>query len=147
MNSAEGLDKIFRPKSIAVVGATSRPGTIGREILHNLVLSDFKGQIFPVNPSAQFIHSMKCFPSVSDIPDPVDMAVIVVRKDLVLPVVEECGRKGVGGVVVITAGFKEIGAAGAELAGFPGSCGSRASGRGAMGRSARKWSRAWSRSL
>jgi acetyltransferase len=114
VNSAEGLDKIFRPKSIAVVGATSRPGTIGREILHNLVLSDFKGQIFPVNPSAPFIHSMKCFPSVSDIPDPVDMAVIVVRKDLVLPVVEECGRKGVGGVVVITAGFKEIGEEGAR---------------------------------
>ena len=79
MNSADGLDKIFRPKSIAVIGATSRPGTIGREILHNLVLSDFKGQIFPVNPGAQFLHSMKCYPSIGEVPDAVDMAVIVVR--------------------------------------------------------------------
>ncbi len=114
MNSAVGLDKIFRPKSIAVIGATSRPGTIGREIVRNLISYDFKGQVFPVNPNADYIHSVKCFPTVLDIPDPVDMAVIVVRKDLVMPAIEQCGQKGVGGVVVITAGFKELGEAGAD---------------------------------
>lgn len=114
MNSAAGLDKIFRPQSIAVIGATSRPGTIGREIVHNLIDYDFKGQVFPVNPNANFINSIKCFPTVLDIPDRVDLAVIVVRQDLVLPVIEQCGQKGVGGVVVITAGFKEVGEGGAR---------------------------------
>ena len=114
MNTSAGLDKIFRPKSIAVIGATSRPGTIGREMVRNLIAYDFKGQVFPVNPKADFIHSIKCFPNVLDIPDRVDMAVIVVRKDLVLPTIEQCGQKGVGGVVVITAGFKEVGEEGAR---------------------------------
>lgn len=114
MNTAQGLDKIFRPKSIAVIGATSRPGTIGREIVNNLIAYDFKGQVFPVNPKAEQIHSIKCFPTILDIPDPVEMAVIVVRKDLVLESIEQCGKKGVGGVVVITAGFKEVGTDGAR---------------------------------
>lgn len=114
MNSASGLDKVFRPKSIAVIGATSRHGAIGREILRNLIGFDFKGQVFPVNPKAEFVHSIKCFPSILDIPDPVDMAVIVVRKELVLPTIEQCGQKGVGGVVVITAGFREVGEEGAR---------------------------------
>lgn len=114
MNTAEGLDKIFRPKSIALVGATVRPGTIGREIVHNLINFGFTGKVFPVNPKADVIHSIKCYPSILDIPDPVDLAMIVVRKDLVLPMVEECGQKGVGGLVVITSGFKEIGEEGAE---------------------------------
>jgi acetyltransferase len=114
MNSAQGLDKVFRPKSIAVIGATSRPGTIGREIVNNLIAYDFKGQVFPVNPKADQIHSIKCYPTILDIPDPVEMAIIVVRKDLVMESIEQCGRKGVGGVVVITAGFKEVGADGAR---------------------------------
>lgn len=114
MNTAQGLDKIFRPKSIAVIGATSRPGTIGREIVNNLIAYDFKGQVFPVNPKADQIHSIKCYPTILDIPDPVDMAVIVVRKDLVLESIEQCGKKGVGGVIVITAGFKEVGTEGAR---------------------------------
>lgn len=114
MNTAAGLDHIFRPRSIAVIGATSRPGSIGRELTHNLLSYDFKGQVFPVNPHARFIHSIKCHPSILDIPDPVDMAVIIVKKELVLPVVEACGQKGVGGVVVITAGFKEVGEEGAR---------------------------------
>ena len=115
MNTPEGLDKIFKPRSVAVIGATSRPGTIGRELTHNLIAFDFKGKIFPVNPTAQYIHSIKCYPSVLDIPDPVDLAMIVVRRDLVLGIVEECGQKGVGGIVIITAGFRETGAEGAAL--------------------------------
>jgi acetate---CoA ligase (ADP-forming) len=114
MRLSAGLDKIFRPKSIAIVGATVRKGTIGREITHNLISYGFTGKIFPVNPSADAIHSIKCYPSILDIPDQIDLAIIMVRKDLVLSVVDECGRKGVGGVIVITSGFKEVGPEGAK---------------------------------
>ncbi|GAB4315585.1 MAG: acetate--CoA ligase [Candidatus Zixiibacteriota bacterium] len=114
MNSAAGLDKIFRPRSIAVIGATNRPGTIGQVLTHNLITGGFTGAIFPVNPNAEVIHSIKCYPSILDVPDAVDLAIILVPKDFVLDVVEDCGRKGVGGIVVITAGFKEIGGEGVE---------------------------------
>jgi len=92
------LDAIFRPASVAVVGASTKPGSIGREIVHNLILGDFKGKLFPVNPKAVYIHSIKAYPSILDIPDPVDMAVIVVPAAYVLDVVDECGRKGVKGL-------------------------------------------------
>jgi len=114
MYSSEGLDKIFKPRSIAIIGATDRKGTIGRELTHNLISYGFRGMVFPVNPKADVIHSVKCYRSVSDIPDPVDLAIIMVRKDLVLSVVEECGKKGVGGLTVITSGFKEVGPEGAK---------------------------------
>jgi acetyl coenzyme A synthetase (ADP forming)-like protein len=113
-NTAQGLDKIFRPRSIAVIGATDRRGTIGRELTHNLISYGFTGMVFPVNPKAKVIHSVKCYPSITDVPDEVDLAIIMVRKDLVLSVAEECGRKGVGGLVVITSGFKEVGPEGAK---------------------------------
>lgn len=109
------LDAIFRPSSVAVIGATPRKGTIGRQILHNLINYEFTGSIFPVNPKHSVVHSFKCYPSVLDIPDPVSLAFIIVPRDSVLQVVDECGEKGVKGVVVITAGFKEIGAQGARL--------------------------------
>ena len=73
------LDPILRPKSIAVVGASRRAGSIGREILHQLIEFDFNGKLFPVNPNAEFIHSIKAFPTVSSIPDPLDLAIIVVQ--------------------------------------------------------------------
>jgi acetyltransferase len=109
------LDAIFRPRSIAVVGASRRKGTIGREVLHNLIEYEFNGKVFPVNPEAEVIHSIKCFPRVTDIPDAVDLAVIVVPKDAVAGVIDDCGAKGVRGLVVISAGFREVGPAGAEL--------------------------------
>ncbi len=109
------LDPIFRPKSIAIIGASRRKGSIGREILHNLMEYEFNGKIFPVNPTADVIHSVKCFPSVSAIPDPVDLAVIVVPKEHVLDIVDECGQKRIKGLVVITAGFKEVGGNGLVL--------------------------------
>jgi len=109
------LDPIFKPQSIAVVGASRRPGAIGREILHNLIEYNFHGKVFPVNPHADFIHSIKAFPTVSSIPDPVDLAIIVVPKELVLGVVEDCGKKGVKGLIVITAGFAETGDEGRKL--------------------------------
>jgi acetyltransferase len=103
------LDPVLKPKAIAVVGASRREGSIGREILHQLVEYEFHGKLFPVNPHADFIHSMKAFPSVSAIPAPVDLAVIVVPCDDVLGVVDDCAQKGVKGLVVITSGFAETG--------------------------------------
>ena len=109
------LDAIFKPRSIAVVGATPRPGSIGREILNNLFGNEFNGKIFPVNPKYEFIHSTKSYPTVTSIPDAVDLAVIVVPAAHVLGVVQDCARKGVKGLVIITAGFREIGPEGAKL--------------------------------
>ncbi|MBZ0270236.1 acetate--CoA ligase family protein [bacterium] len=103
------LDAIFRPKALAVVGASTKRGSIGREIVHNLILGDFHGKLFPVNPKADYIHSIKAYPSILDIPDEVDLAVIVVPAVAVCAVAEECGQKGVKGLVVISAGFREIG--------------------------------------
>ena len=111
----ESLDAIFRPQSIAVIGATPKPGTIGRQILHNLINYEFAGPIFPVSPRHSVIHSIKCYPTVLDIPDPVTLAYIIVPRDAVLDTIDQCAAKGVKGVVVITAGFKEIGAEGARL--------------------------------
>jgi len=108
------LDCIFRPRSIAVIGASTKKGTIGREILHNLIESEFNGKVFPVNPKASVIHSIKCYSTILDVPDAVDLAIIVVPRDHVINIVEQCGEKGVKGVVVITAGFKEIGEEGAK---------------------------------
>jgi acetyl coenzyme A synthetase (ADP forming)-like protein len=108
------LDVIFKPRSIAVIGATPRAGSIGREILNNLFANEFNGKIFPVNPKYEYIHSTKAYPSVTSVPDPVDLAVVVVPAAHVLGVVEECARKGVKGLVIITAGFRETGPAGAQ---------------------------------
>ena len=110
----ESLDAVFRPKSIAVIGASTRRGAIGREIVHNLISGDFHGKLFPVNPKADYIHSIKAYPSILDVPDPVDLAIIVVPAAAVEAVAEDCGTKGVKGLIVITAGFREIGGEGEE---------------------------------
>jgi len=103
------LDAIFRPKSVAVIGASTRPGTIGRETLHNILLAEFNGKVFPVNPKAPVIHSIKAYSTVLDVPDAVDLAIIIVPKDNVAEVARQCGEKGVRGLVVISAGFSEVG--------------------------------------
>jgi len=108
------LDSLFRPRSIAVVGASRHPDTIGHQIVDNLLRHGYTGVVYPVNPSARAVHSIPAFPSVSAIPGDVDLAVIVVPKDLVPAVVEDCGAKGVAALVVISAGFKEVGAEGAQ---------------------------------
>lgn len=111
MNS--DLDGIFRPRSIAVIGASSKRGTIGHSILHNLIEYSFNGKVFPVNPKANVIHSIKCYSTILDVPDAVDLAMIIVPVDYVAPILEQCGEKGVKGVVVISSGFKEVGEEGA----------------------------------
>jgi acyl-CoA synthetase (NDP forming) len=109
------LDSLLKPQSIAVVGASRRAGSIGRQILHQLIEFEYRGMLFPVNPKADFVHSMKAYPSVSSIPDQVDLAIIVVPREAVLAVVDDCGRKGVKGLVVITAGFSETGEEGRRM--------------------------------
>ncbi|HEV8375147.1 MAG TPA: CoA-binding protein, partial [Candidatus Polarisedimenticolia bacterium] len=108
------LDAIFRPKSVAVVGASRRPGSIGSEILGKLLEGGFEGAVYPVNPHTSFLHSIKCYPSVRSIPDPIDLAIVVVPREKVMGVVEECRLKKVRGLVVITAGFREVGEEGAR---------------------------------
>jgi acetate---CoA ligase (ADP-forming) len=108
------LDAILRPRSIAVVGASRRPGTIGFQIVANLLKYGYQGVVYPVNPKAGSIHAVPAYGSVADIPGEVDLAVVVVPKEHVLEVVDQCGAKGVKGLVVISAGFREVGGAGVE---------------------------------
>ncbi len=107
------LDPIFSPRSVAVIGASRRRDSLGFSLLHNLVINEFSGAIFPVNPFAQAIHSLKCYPSVAAIPDPLDLAVVMVPRLQVQEVVEACIAKGVRGLVLITAGFSKTGEEGA----------------------------------
>jgi acetyltransferase len=111
----DSLDCIFRPKSIAVIGASQKPGKIGHEIVHNLVTAEFNGKVFPINPKADVIHSIKAYPTVEDVPDEVEMAIITVPKKIAPEVISQCVRKKVKGLVVITAGFKETGEEGAKV--------------------------------
>lgn len=108
------LDPILRPRSVAVIGASRSPNTIGHEVLANIIGYGFTGAVYPVNPKAPAVHSVKAYESVGKIPEPVDMAVIAVPRDAVLDVAEQCGVAGVKGLVVISAGFREIGGDGVE---------------------------------
>jgi|YelNatPaOPRAMG01_1025707.scaffolds.fasta_scaffold06072_6 acetyl-CoA synthetase (ADP-forming) len=103
------LEALFKPRSIAVVGASRQPGKIGYEILRNLKEYGYGGRIYPVNPQAKEILGLKAYPSISSIPDSVDMVVVSVPAHMVPDVIEEAGRKGVKVAVVISSGFKEIG--------------------------------------
>lgn len=109
-----GLDALFRPRSVAVVGASRRPGAIGHEVFRNLLEAGFQGPVYPINPGARSIRSVRAYASVLEIPDPVDLAVVCVSSDQALEAVRECGEKGVRGLVVITAGFGETGGEGLE---------------------------------
>jgi len=113
--SPRPLDPIFSPHAVAVVGASRRRESLSFRLIHNLVVNEFAGVIFPVNPQASALHSLKCYPTVAAIPDPVDLAVIMVPRDKVQGMVEECVAKGVKGLIVITAGFSETGKEGAAL--------------------------------
>lgn len=109
------LDKTFYPKSIAVIGASTREGTLSFELVRNLIKFGFKGSIFPVNPKAASVHSIKCYPDVTSIKDVIDLAVLMVPKEIVLKTIDDCHKKKISSVVVITAGFKETGKDGAKL--------------------------------
>jgi len=108
------LKAIFEPGSIAIIGASSTPGKWGNILLKNLLSNGFKGPVYPVNPKEKTILGTVCYPSVLDIPDPVDMALIAVPRSHALTVAKECGIKGVQGIIMVTAGFSETGDKGRE---------------------------------
>lgn len=108
------LSSIFEPKSIAVIGASNNEIKWGGRILKN-ILAGFKGPVYPVNPKESTIQGVPSYPSILDIPYEVEMALIAVPSQFVIPVVEECAKKGVKGLVVVSAGFSETGNTGAEL--------------------------------
>ena len=109
------LRPLFRPGSVAVVGASRDPTSIGYRLLEALILNRFQGPVYPVNPKAAVVGSIRAYPSVRELPEPVDLAVIAVPRNAVLPVVDDCAERGVKALVVITAGFAEISAEGREL--------------------------------
>ena len=110
----EQLDKIMRPKAIAVVGASTKPKTIGSEIMQRLRDYKFNGKIYPVNPKGGMIEGFQAYTSIAEIPGEVDLAVIVVNAKFVLDTIDQCHEKGIKGLCIITAGFKETGADGAK---------------------------------
>jgi len=114
-SSARALDAIFRPRSVAVVGASRRQHAIGAEILRNLVAFGFQGAVYPVNPRASVVQSIRCHRNLAEVPGRLDLAIVVVPSRQVSRVLGQCARKGVRGVVTITAGFREIGPQGARL--------------------------------
>jgi len=110
-----GLDAIFAPESVAVIGATSRPGTVGRTVLENLLHGGFRGKVYAVNAQHEEVLGLKAYKSVRDIPGPVDLAVVATPAATVSRIIGECVESGLRSAVVISAGFKERGAEGAAL--------------------------------
>ncbi len=110
----QNLDKIMKPKSIAVVGASTKEHTIGSDIMKRLQEYKFQGNIYPVNPKGGIIEGLQAYTSVLEIPGEVDLAIIVVNAKFVLSTIDQCHEKGIKGLCIITAGFKETGKEGAE---------------------------------
>ena len=106
------MKRLFEPRSVAVVGASRHRGKIGYEILHNLLGAGFRGKVYPVNPQTARIRGRKCYPSVRDVPGPVDLAVLVVSAAATEAAVDDCVARGVQAIVIISAGFRETGEAG-----------------------------------
>lgn len=115
MNSQERLNYLFSPESVAVIGATDKPGSVGAALMRNLIGSGYEGVIYPVNPNRKSVMGVKSYASIADIPDRVHMAIIVTPAATVPGVVEQCGKAGVYGAVVISAGFMETGKTGQQL--------------------------------
>jgi acetyl coenzyme A synthetase (ADP forming)-like protein len=109
------LDALFNPRSVAIIGASRTPGKVGHVLTRNVIESGYPGDIIPINPNAEEILGLKAYPSVLDVPGEIDLAVVAIPAEHVLGVADECGRKGVRVLVVITAGFKETGHEGAAL--------------------------------
>ena len=113
--SANPLKSIFAPRNVAVIGATEKEGSVGRTILWNLISSPFGGAVFPINPKRPSLLGIKAYPTIKDVPDPVDLAVIVTPATSIPGIIGECIEAGVKGAIVISAGFKETGPEGARL--------------------------------
>jgi acetate---CoA ligase (ADP-forming) len=111
----KNFDRLFYPKSIAIVGASSKEKTLGWELMKNLLNFGYTGKIYPVNPKSEIIQGIKVYKSIEEISEEVDLAVIMVAKQFVLNSIDDCVKKNIKNLIVITAGFKEVGAEGIEL--------------------------------
>jgi acetyltransferase len=109
------LTKLLKPKAVAIVGASSRDGSVAGSILRNLHACGFAGDIYPVNPKYETVLGFTCYPSIERLPKSTDLAILAINRNLVLHAVEECGKQGIQNLVIITAGFKETGAEGERL--------------------------------
>ncbi len=108
------FDRIFNPKAVAIIGASPIKGTVGYFLIRNLVGSDFEGIVYPINPKRESILGVKVYPSIVDVPGQVDIAIVATPASTVPGIVKQCGEAGVAGVVIISAGFKEMGVEGEE---------------------------------
>ncbi len=109
------LENFFSPKSVAVIGASRKPGKVGYEILKSLLDGNYEGDIFPINPKADEVEGLKCYKDLKSIGSEVDLAIIVIPSKVVLNALKDCAESGTKSVIIITAGFKEVGKEGAEL--------------------------------
>jgi acetyltransferase len=109
------LDAIFSPVSVAVVGASTTPGKVGHDIFENILRGRYTGTLYPVNPSAKSVLSVRAYPSITEIPDAVDLAMIVLPPKAALQAAEDAIEKGVKGIVIVSAGFREVGGEGVEI--------------------------------
>lgn len=109
------LDAIFSPESVAVIGASTAPGKVGHDIFANILRGGFKGTLYPVNPNARSILSVRAYPSIGEVPDCVDLGIIILPPKLALDAVSESIEKGIKGIVIVSAGFREVGGQGREI--------------------------------
>jgi acetate---CoA ligase (ADP-forming) len=112
--AAAAVERFLQPRAVAVIGASRDRGTVGGEIFHNLIETGFEGVVYPVNPAAEVIQSVRAYPSVTDVPGELDLAVIAVPSERVAAVARECAGRSIPALVVISAGFAEVGAEGQE---------------------------------
>ena len=111
----QDLHDLFYPRSVAVIGASGVPGKLGWNVFTNLVTHNFKGKLYPINPRAEEIHGIKAYPRISAVPEPVDVAIILVSAGMAPEIVEECCECGVRYIVVDSAGFAELGESGKQI--------------------------------
>ncbi|MDH7556859.1 MAG: CoA-binding protein, partial [Candidatus Methanosuratincola sp.] len=107
--SMSGLDVMFSPRSIAVIGASKNPKKIGYELVSNILTGGYEGKLYPVNPEGADVMGLKSYTSVKEIPGEVDLAVIAVPAAYVPDIIEECGEKGIRAALIISSGFREVG--------------------------------------
>ena len=107
--NSKNMEMFFTPQSVALVGASATPGKIGNSVLDSLAKHDYKGKVLPINPKQEEILGIKCYPSISTIPEKVDLVVVCVDLSVTPPILEECAKKGIHSVVIVSGGGKELG--------------------------------------
>src|SRR5690606_9283788 len=109
------LSPFFNAKGVAILGASTNPKKLSYGILENLLTYGYQGGVYPVNPNADSILGKKAYPSIADVPDPVELAVVVLPVTVIIDTMRQIGERGIKNVVIITGGFKELGPEGAEI--------------------------------